>query len=256
MSGREGLIERLSLRHGDIDIISPLRGLPINNTRVTHFFSRDLLSLRIHNNLGRPLPRLLKRGFDLAAAGLLLLFLAPLMAAIALKLRLVDKGPVLFAHARVGRDGETFRCLKFRSMVPNAKEALERLLASDPAARAEWERDYKLRDDPRITPFGRLLRRTSLDELPQLINVLRGEMSLVGPRPLPADDGDYLGDVRRRLLVRPGITGLWQVSGRSDLSWDEAVRLDLYYVDNWSLTYDLGILWRTIWVVLRRKGAY
>jgi lipopolysaccharide/colanic/teichoic acid biosynthesis glycosyltransferase len=115
---------------------------------------------------------------------------------------------------------------------------------------------FKMKQDPRIFAFGGKLRATSLDELPQLVNVLKGEMSLVGPRPLPADDGDYLGDVRRRLLVRPGITGLWQVSGRSDLSWDESVRLDLYYVDNWSLTYDLSILWRTIWVVLRRKGAY
>ena len=115
---------------------------------------------------------------------------------------------------------------------------------------------FKIREDPRIFPLGRLLRASSIDELPQLINVVMGEMSLVGPRPLPAEDGDYLGDVRRRLLVRPGITGLWQVSGRSDLSWDEAVRLDLYYVDNWSLAYDLHILWRTIGVVLRRKGAY
>ena len=115
---------------------------------------------------------------------------------------------------------------------------------------------FKIKEDPRIFPFGRFLRASSLDELPQLINVLKGEMSLVGPRPLPADDGDFLGDVRRRLLVRPGITGLWQVSGRSDLSWDEAVRLDLYYVDNWSLAYDLSILWRTIGVVLARKGAY
>jgi lipopolysaccharide/colanic/teichoic acid biosynthesis glycosyltransferase len=115
---------------------------------------------------------------------------------------------------------------------------------------------FKIKDDPRITPVGRFLRASSLDELPQLINVLKGEMSLVGPRPLPADDGDYLGDVRRRLLVRPGMTGLWQVSGRSDLSWDEAVRLDLYYVDNWSLAYDLAILWRTIGVVMARKGAY
>jgi lipopolysaccharide/colanic/teichoic acid biosynthesis glycosyltransferase len=115
---------------------------------------------------------------------------------------------------------------------------------------------FKIKQDPRVFPAGRFLRASSLDELPQLINVLRGEMSLVGPRPLPADDGDFLGDVRRRLLVRPGITGLWQVSGRSDLSWDEAVRLDLYYVDNWSLAYDLSILWRTIGVVLARKGAY
>jgi lipopolysaccharide/colanic/teichoic acid biosynthesis glycosyltransferase len=115
---------------------------------------------------------------------------------------------------------------------------------------------FKIRNDPRITPIGRFLRASSLDELPQLINVLRGEMSLVGPRPLPADDGDFLGDVRRRLLVRPGMTGLWQVSGRSELSWDDAVRLDLYYVDNWSLTFDLVIMWRTVGVVLLRKGAF
>jgi lipopolysaccharide/colanic/teichoic acid biosynthesis glycosyltransferase len=115
---------------------------------------------------------------------------------------------------------------------------------------------FKMKDDPRITNVGKWLRRTSIDEFPQLVNVVRGEMSLVGPRPLPAENGDFLGDVRRRLLVRPGITGLWQVSGRSDLSWDDAVRLDLYYVDNWSLTTDLQILFRTVAVVLRRKGAY
>ena len=115
---------------------------------------------------------------------------------------------------------------------------------------------FKIRNDPRTFPVGRFLRASSIDELPQLINVLLGEMSLVGPRPLPAEDGDFLGDVRRRLLVRPGITGLWQVSGRSDLSWDDAVRLDLYYVDNWSLVLDLLTMWRTIGVVLRRKGAY
>jgi undecaprenyl-phosphate galactose phosphotransferase len=258
MPGREGLIERLSLRHGDIDIISPLRGLPINNTRVTHFFSRDLLSLRIHNNLGRPLPRLLKRGFDLAAAGLLLLFLAPLMAAIALKLRLADRGPVLFAHARVGRDGTPFRCLKFRSMVPNAKEVLERLLASDPAARAEWERDYKLKDDPRITPFGRLLRRTSLDELPQLLNVVRGDMSLVGPRPVVPAELDRYGEAKVYYLqVRPGLTGLWQVSGRNDVDYERRVSLDAWYVRNWTLWYDILILLKTLLVVpSRSSGAY
>jgi lipopolysaccharide/colanic/teichoic acid biosynthesis glycosyltransferase len=159
---------------------------------------------------------------------------------------------VFFRQARVGHEGRTFRVWKFRTMDMDAEErraTLEELNESDGML-------FKIKGDPRIFPFGAKLRATSLDELPQLINVLRGEMSLVGPRPLPADDGDYLGDVRRRLLVRPGITGLWQVSGRSELSWDEAVRLDLYYVDNWSLTYDLGILWRTIFVVLRRKGAY
>jgi lipopolysaccharide/colanic/teichoic acid biosynthesis glycosyltransferase len=115
---------------------------------------------------------------------------------------------------------------------------------------------FKIRDDPRVFPVGRFLRASSIDELPQLINVLLGEMSLVGPRPLPVEDGDFLTDERRRLLVRPGITGLWQVSGRSDLSWDDAVRLDLYYVDNWSLVLDLHIMWRTIGVVFRGKGAY
>jgi exopolysaccharide biosynthesis polyprenyl glycosylphosphotransferase len=195
---------------------------------------------------------LIKNLLDRMAAGLGLLILSPLLGVIALGIKMTSKGPVFFRQARVGHEGRTFRVWKFRTMDMDAEErraTLEELNESDGML-------FKIKGDPRIFPFGAKLRATSLDELPQLINVLRGEMSLVGPRPLPADDGDYLGDVRRRLLVRPGITGLWQVSGRSELSWDEAVRLDLYYVDNWSLTYDLGILWRTIFVVLRRKGAY
>ncbi|WP_229067395.1 sugar transferase [Actinoplanes sp. DH11] len=195
---------------------------------------------------------LVKNLMDRVAAGLGLLLISPILALIALGIRLSDPGPVFFRQTRVGHDGRTFRVWKFRTMYVDAEErkaTLEELNESDGML-------FKMKEDPRIFPFGSKLRATSLDELPQLINVLKGEMSLVGPRPLPADDGDYLGDVRRRLLVRPGITGLWQVSGRSDLSWDEAVRLDLYYVDNWSLTYDLSILWRTIWVVLKRKGAY
>jgi lipopolysaccharide/colanic/teichoic acid biosynthesis glycosyltransferase len=163
-----------------------------------------------------------------------------------------DRGPAFFTQPRVGREGKVFKVIKFRTMYPDAEERLAQLVDQN-------ESDgllFKIKNDPRITPIGRLLRRTSLDELPQLINVLKGEMSLVGPRPLPADDGDFLGDVRRRLLVKPGITGLWQVSGRSELSWDDAVRLDLYYVDNWSLAFDLVILWRTVGVVLARRGAY
>jgi exopolysaccharide biosynthesis polyprenyl glycosylphosphotransferase len=195
---------------------------------------------------------LIKNVLDRMAAAAGLLVLSPLLLAIAIGIRVTSPGPVFFRQPRVGHEGRTFRVWKFRTMDVDAEErkaTLEELNESDGML-------FKLKQDPRIFPFGQKLRATSIDELPQLINVLKGEMSLVGPRPLPADDGDYLGDVRRRLLVRPGITGLWQVSGRSDLSWDEAVRLDLYYVDNWSLTYDLGILWRTIWVVLRRKGAY
>ncbi|RSM41527.1 UDP-phosphate galactose phosphotransferase [Actinoplanes sp. ATCC 53533] len=195
---------------------------------------------------------LTKNLLDRVAAFLGLLFLTPVLAVIAIGIKMASPGPVFFRQPRVGHEGETFRVWKFRTMDVDAEErkaTLEELNEADGML-------FKLKEDPRIFRFGSKLRATSLDELPQLINVLKGEMSLVGPRPLPADDGDYLGDVRRRLLVRPGITGLWQVSGRSDLSWDEAVRLDLYYVDNWSLTYDLSILWRTIWVVLKRKGAY
>jgi exopolysaccharide biosynthesis polyprenyl glycosylphosphotransferase len=186
----------------------------------------------------------------IAAVGLLLT--APVMLAIAIAIKLNDRGPVFFRQRRVGREGKTFSVWKFRTMYVDAEERLAALVDQN-------ETDgmlFKIRNDPRVTSIGRFLRASSLDELPQLINVLLGEMSLVGPRPLPAEDGDFLGDVRRRLLVRPGITGLWQVSGRSDLSWDDAVRLDLYYVDNWSLTFDLTILWRTVGVVLRSKGAY
>jgi exopolysaccharide biosynthesis polyprenyl glycosylphosphotransferase len=195
---------------------------------------------------------LAKNLLDRLCAFLGLIVLTPFLILIGLAIKITDPGPAFFRQSRIGHQGLPFRVWKFRTMYVDAEERKSKL---------ELQNDgdgmlFKIRDDPRVTPIGRLLRASSLDELPQLINVLKGEMSLVGPRPLPADDGDYLGDVRRRLLVRPGMTGLWQVSGRSDLSWDEAVRLDLYYVDNWSLVYDLGILWRTIGVVFARKGAY
>jgi exopolysaccharide biosynthesis polyprenyl glycosylphosphotransferase len=195
---------------------------------------------------------LFKTMMDRLVAALGLLLLAPLFAAVAIAIRLTDAGPVFFRQPRVGREGKTFNVWKFRTMYVDAEDRLATIQDQN-------ETDgllFKIRNDPRVFAVGRFLRASSLDELPQLINVLLGEMSLVGPRPLPADDGDFLGDVRRRLLVRPGITGLWQVSGRSDLSWDDAVRLDLYYVDNWSLAFDLSILWRTVGVVLARKGAY
>jgi len=188
----------------------------------------------------------------LAAFDFALVLCSPIFLLVAVMIRFSDPGPTFFSQARVGREGKTFRVWKFRTMYTDAEERQAHLVDQN-------EGDgllFKIRDDPRIIPIGRFLRRCSLDELPQLINVFKGEMSLVGPRPLPADDGDFLGDVRRRLLVRPGMTGLWQVSGRSELSWDDAVRLDLYYVDNWSLAFDLVILWRTVWVVFGRKGAY
>jgi exopolysaccharide biosynthesis polyprenyl glycosylphosphotransferase len=195
---------------------------------------------------------LFKNLIDRTVALIGLIVTLPLFIAIAIAIRMSDPGPIFFRQARVGREGRTIRVWKFRTMYIDAEDRVAELEGFN-------ESDgllFKIRNDPRVIPVGRFLRAFSLDELPQLINVLLGEMSLVGPRPLPAEDGDFLGDVRRRLLVRPGITGLWQVSGRSDLSWDDAVRLDLYYVDNWSLVLDLTILLRTISVVLRRKGAY
>lgn len=197
--------------------------------------------------------RVAKELFDRASAGLAVLLLSPLMLAIGIAIRLTSRGPALFRQTRIGKNGESFTVLKFRSMYVDAEQRLNEL-------RAVNENDgvlFKIRDDPRITRLGKLLRRYSLDELPQLFNVLAGQMSLVGPRPpLPSEVEQYAGDVNRRLVVKPGLTGLWQVSGRSDLSWEESVRIDLRYVENWSLALDAMILWRTAFAVLRSQGAY
>jgi exopolysaccharide biosynthesis polyprenyl glycosylphosphotransferase len=195
----------------------------------------------------------IKGVFDRTVAFAALVLLSPLFLLIATAVRLTGPGPVIFRQQRVGRGGSDFNLLKFRSMVPDAEARLAQLAAHNEGQGLL----FKVRDDPRVTRVGRFLRRFSLDELPQLVNVLRGEMSLVGPRPpLPHEVAQYSDDVARRLLVKPGLTGLWQVSGRSDLSWEESVRLDLYYVENWSLATDLGILWRTVGAVLRPSGAY
>jgi exopolysaccharide biosynthesis polyprenyl glycosylphosphotransferase len=194
-----------------------------------------------------------KRAFDAAVAGFLVVVLSPLLALVALLIRLQDGGPVLYRQRRVGANGAVFDMIKFRSMMVDAEGGLPDLADAN-------EQDgllFKIRDDPRVTRVGRFLRKFSIDELPQLFNVLRGEMSLVGPRPPLVDEYDrYEQDTHRRLLVRPGMTGLWQVSGRSDLPWSEAVRLDLYYVDNWSMVQDVMILARTVGAVLSSRGAY
>ncbi|KQM60836.1 polyprenyl glycosylphosphotransferase [Agreia sp. Leaf210] len=196
-----------------------------------------------------------KRAFDVVAALLLILALSPLLVTIILSVRLSSSGPIFFRQERIGINGSRFFMLKFRSMVTNAEDMLDQLRAQ--------QRDkgnsilFKMENDPRVTPIGRILRRFSLDELPQLFNVLRGTMSLVGPRPpLEREVDQYDPHVHRRFLVKPGITGLWQVSGRSNLSWEDTVRLDLYYVENWSITGDIHILWRTAKAVIARDGAY
>jgi exopolysaccharide biosynthesis polyprenyl glycosylphosphotransferase len=194
-----------------------------------------------------------KVGFDKAVAGLGLFLLSPLFLLFAACIKLHDGGPVFFRQVRVGKDGRRFRVFKFRTMVADAERQKAQLADNNEGAGAL----FKMRRDPRITRPGAWLRRWSLDELPQLINVLIGDMSLVGPRPaLPAEVARYHDHMRRRLVVKPGITGLWQVNGRSDLSWEDAVRLDLRYVENWSLALDLQILWKTGSAVLSGHGAY
>ncbi|TFD83907.1 sugar transferase [Cryobacterium lactosi] len=194
-----------------------------------------------------------KRGFDLLGSALLVFFLSPLLAAIAVAIRLSTPGPVLFRQNRVGINGNHFKMLKFRSMNTGAEAQLSTLQEQSEGNSVM----FKMKDDPRVTPIGKFLRRFSLDELPQLFNVLGGSMSLVGPRPpLEREVSEYEHHVHRRFLVKPGITGLWQVSGRSNLSWEDTVRLDLYYVENWSIVGDVGILWRTVKTVLSREGAY
>ncbi len=195
-----------------------------------------------------------KMAVDRIVAALACIVLAPVFAVIALLIKLDSRGPVLFRQQRIGLGGGTFRIVKFRSMVDGAEAMLENVRNDHDDGNGVL---FKHRDDPRVTRIGRLLRRYSLDELPQLVNVVRGEMSLVGPRPpLPEEVSEYRADAVRRLRVRPGLTGLWQVSGRSDLSWDESLRLDLRYVDNWSVALDVVILWRTLRAVAKGRGAY
>jgi exopolysaccharide biosynthesis polyprenyl glycosylphosphotransferase len=194
-----------------------------------------------------------KRAFDLLGASLALALLSPVMLTVALMIRLEDKGPIFFRQTRIGRDNEGFACLKFRSMFVNADRLEQSMREESGHSGALW----KMEKDPRITRIGAFIRRYSIDELPQLINVVRGEMSLVGPRPQQAWEVETYTDYEgRRLRVRPGMTGLWQVSGRSQLSFDEAIRLDLYYVDNWSMTSDLVIIAKTVRAVVGSSGAY
>ncbi len=197
--------------------------------------------------------KVIKEAFDKALALTGLIALTPLFAVIMLAIKFSDRGPVFFRQTRVGKDGHTFTVWKFRTMVIDAEKRKAELTAHNEGAGAL----FKLRRDPRVTQVGGWLRRYSLDELPQLFNVLFGDMSLVGPRPaLPVEAAKYGDHMRRRLVVKPGMTGLWQINGRSDLPWDEAVRLDLRYVENWSFVLDLQILWKTCSAVLRGSGAY
>ena len=203
------------------------------------------------------LQRLLKRLFDLLVASIILVLFLPFIVLTAVAVRWSNGPGLIYWQWRVGRDGRRFRCYKFRSMVIDAEARLEELLQRDPAARAEWERDHKLKDDPRVTRVGRFIRRTSLDELPQLWNVFKGDMSVVGPRPVVEKELERYGEARSHYLaVRPGLTGPWQVSGRSDVSYAERVQMDARYVQDWNVFRDALIVFQTATVMVGKRGAY
>lgn len=241
----------------NIGIIPNLVGIPMGGIEVESLFNEKLMLLRLKNNLARSWNRYLKTIFDFALTLVGTVAISPILIFIAIWIYIDSPGPVIFKHTRIGKNGKKFPCYKFRSMCIDAKEKLAELLENDPVAKAEWERDFKLKNDPRITKSGAFLRRTSLDELPQIFNVLKGDMSLVGPRPVIEEEleryGEYVNDY---LMVKPGITGMWQINGRNDTSYAERVCMDSWYVRNWSIWIDNLILWRTLKSVIRCKGAY
>lgn len=205
----------------------------------------------------RPIGGLCKRGFDVIGAVLGLVVLSPLLLMLALLVKLSDGGSILYGHRRIGSNGNSFVCLKFRTMAENGEEILAAHLKRNPRHREEWLATRKLQDDPRITRVGLVLRKLSLDELPQLINILRGEMSFVGPRPVVEDELEFYGSaVECYLKSRPGLTGLWQISGRNDVSYSARVAFDQHYVENWSFGYDMVIIFKTFPAVLTSRGSY
>ena len=251
------LMDQIQHKVKRILLVPRMTSLPMFNAEVFNSINQKGLIFFVRNNLLSDSDRAFKHVTDFLLALSLTLLLSPFLLGLYLWVWVASDGKPVFRQRRVGQNGQPFKIYKFRTMRADAAEQLEKILDADPAAREEWERDRKLKNDPRITRIGGFLRRTSLDELPQLINVLRGQMSLVGPRPIIEEEivayGDYIDYYQQ---VRPGITGLWQVSGRNELSYAERVQLDVWYVRNWSLELDLIILTKTFVAVLLRKGSY
>ncbi len=253
----QGLINGMQHKVDGIAFVPDMFGVAVLGTRLQHFFNEQAFAFEIKNNLARPLNIFIKRCFDIAAGFFLLAVLAIPMIIISALIRLDSRGPAIFSQERIGKNGKVFKCLKFRSMHQGADERLSEILENDPAARKEWEARWKLKDDPRVTRAGRILRRNSIDELPQIFNVLKGQMSLVGPRPyLPGEWPVIKRQGETILSVPPGITGLWQVSGRNETSYDYRIGLDTWYVRNWNLGLDIVILLKTFRTVIGREGAY
>ena len=241
----------------NLSYVPDLIGTPMMGVEAQVLFTEEILMLHMRNNLAMRRNKIYKRIFDLVCTiggGVLIL---PIIAVVALLVAIDNKGNVIFAHRRIGKNGKEFPCYKFQSMVPNAQEILQDYLAKNPGARKEWEESFKLTNDPRVTKLGGFLRKTSLDELPQLWNVIKGDMSLVGPRPIVKKEIERYGEYfREYAMVLPGITGMWQASGRSDTTYEERVAMDTWYVRNWSVWLDIMYLAKTFTAVLFGKGAY
>jgi len=250
------LVNRLQHKVRSILYIPDYSGMAVIGTELRHFFHDQVFALEIKNNLARPFNYYAKKLFDYAVGALLFALIALPLLVISALIRSTSKGPAILRQKRIGKKGSHFTCYKFRTMHRNADEQLKKVLDTDPEAKAEWETHWKLKNDPRVTSIGGFLRTTSLDELPQIFNVLRGEMSLIGPRPYLPREWNAIKDYSETIhSVLPGITGLWQVSGRSNSSYEQRLSLDAWYVRNWNLWLDIVILLKTIRVVLKSEGA-
>ena len=256
-SQMEDIIYELQPLVSSIGFIPDMGTMPLSTMDIESLVDGHVVMFQMRNNLMNRGNRILKFAFDWCLTLVGTICIAPIFAVISIWIYIDSPGPVIFKHRRVGKDGKEFDCYKFRSMCVDADQKLKELLDGNPKARKEWEKDFKLKEDPRITKSGAFLRKTSLDELPQIFNVLKGEMSLVGPRPIIQAEvpryGKYISDY---YMVRPGITGLWQTSGRNDIDYTERVQMDTWYVRNWNIWFDIVLLWRTFKAVLAGKGAY
>jgi len=251
------LINKLQHDTQNILLIPDLFGIIVLGTNLQHFFQEQAIGLEVKNNLARPLNIIIKKIFDIIGSLILFVVLAVPMLIIAWIIRRGSRGPAIFSQERIGKNDRPFKCYKFRTMYADAEERFKSFLGNSPDAQNEWKNHWKLKDDPRVTKIGRFLRRTSLDELPQIFNVIRGDMSLVGPRPVTRKEIDtyYKDHAKLCFGVPPGITGLWQVSGRSNTSYDYRITLDSWYVRNWNLWLDIVILLKTVRSVIKQEGA-
>lgn len=238
-------------------VIPDIKGVALLNTDLLHLFYEEIFLMNIKNNLKSPFNRFVKRIFDIFLSILLLPLLLPLIGIVGILIKLETPGPAIYLHQRIGKNGKIFSCFKFRTMHKDAEELLKDILQSNENMRKEWEETWKLKDDPRVTKIGKFLRKTSLDELPQIFNVLKGDMSFIGPRPYLLREKKYINESLPIITsINPGITGLWQVSGRSNIGYKYRIKLDTWYVMNWSLWLDIVILFKTLKVVIRGEGAF